>query len=163
LPCFERRREDTGQVADILGDEEIVLHEALDMLQSVMRFVTQAFGKVGLPVEAQTVFGALGEEMQMATHRPQQVLAFLETSQLFAREHALLGQLLARIGAGQELGDPEQRMEIAQAALAVLHIGLDEITALARLEMPLVALGELARDESLSTLGGDLLAKSLGE
>ena len=60
-----------------------------------------------------------------------------------------------------KFGDPEQRVEIAQAALAVLDVGLDEIAAFARLEMALVALGELAGDEGLGPACGDLLAKAL--
>src|SRR5690606_20432057 len=91
---------------------------------------------------------------------PQEVLALHEQRQLLAREYALLGQLFRRIGARQELGDPEQGVEVAQAALAVLDVGLDQIAALARLEMALVALGELARDEGLGALGGDLLAEA---
>ena len=99
----------------------------------------------GLPVEAQAVIAALRQEMQMAAHRPQEVLAFLEDREFLAREGALLGQLVGRIGGVEELGDPEQRVEIAQAALAVLDIGLDEIAALARLVDGGVALGQACR------------------
>ena len=41
------------------------------------------------------------------------------------------------------LADPEQRLQVAQAALAVLDVGLDEIAAFADLAVTLVAFGEL--------------------
>ena len=50
--------EDAGQIADFLGDEEVVLHEALDMAQAAMRLVAEAFGELGLAVEAQAVLAA---------------------------------------------------------------------------------------------------------
>ena len=55
-----------------------MLHEALDMAQAAMRLVAEAFGELGLAIEAQPVIGAPGDEMQMAAHRPQEILALLE-------------------------------------------------------------------------------------
>jgi hypothetical protein len=46
------------------------------------------------------------------------------------------------------LGDPEQRVEIAQAALAFLDVGLDQIARVAGLAVALVALGELGEMNS---------------
>ena len=91
--------------------------------------------------------------MQMAAHRPQEIFAFLEDGEFFAREGALDREFLGRIGGIDEFGDPEQRVEIAQAALAVLDIGLDQIAAGARLVMAFVALAELAGDEGLGARG----------
>ena len=39
---LERGAEDAGEVADLLGDEEVVLHEALDVAQAGMRGVAEA-------------------------------------------------------------------------------------------------------------------------
>ncbi len=44
-------------------------------------------------------------------------------------------------------GDPEQRVQVAQAALAVLDVGLDQIARLAGAAVALLALGELGGDE----------------
>ena len=44
-------------------------------------------------------------------------------------------------------GDPEQRVEVAQAALALLDVGLDLVAGIAGLDDALVALGELGGDE----------------
>ena len=43
--------------------------------------------------------------------------------------------------------DPEQRVQVAQAALAVLDVGLDQIARLPGAAVPLLALGELGGDE----------------
>ena len=85
LPGFEAGAENARQIAHILGHQEIVLHEALDVLQSAMRLVAEALGDVGLPVEAQPVIAALRQEMQVAAHRPQEALALLEDRQFLAR------------------------------------------------------------------------------
>ena len=97
-----------------------------------MRLVAQAFGKLGLPVEAQPVIAAPGDEMQMAAHRPQEVLALLEELSSSREKTPLSASSSGRVGAVEEFGDPEQRVQIAQAALAVLDVGLDEIAAFAR-------------------------------
>ena len=63
-----------------------------------------------------------------------------------AREDALVDQFLAGAHAVEILADPEQRLQVAQAALAVLDVGLDQIAAFAGLGVALVALGELGLD-----------------
>ena len=132
LPGLQAGAENAREIAHVLGDEEVVLHEAFDMLQAAMRLVAEPLGDLGLAVEAQPVVAALRQEVQVAAHRPEKVLALLEDRQLLAGEGALLGELVGGVGGVEELGDPEQRVEIAQAALAILHVGLDQIAALAR-------------------------------
>ena len=56
-------------------------------------------------------------------------------------------------------GDPEQRVEVAQAPLALLDVGLDEIARRARLPHPRFALGKLGGDEFGRRLGDDLLVE----
>ena len=62
-------------------------------------------------------------------------------------EHAALDQLLDVVHAIDVLGDPEQRVQVAQAAFAVLDVGLDQIARLAGAAVALLALGELGGDE----------------
>ena len=143
LLLLERRAEDAGQVADILGDQEIVLHEALDRRQAGMAGVAEPFGDLALDVEMQPLLGLAGEEMHVAAHRPEEILGLQELVVFAAREDALLDQFLAGAHPVEILADPEQRLQVAQAALAVLDVRLDEIAALAGLGVALVALGEL--------------------
>ena len=143
LLLLQRRAEDAGQVADILGDQEIVLHEALDRRQAGMAGVAEPLGDLALDVEMQPLLGLAGEEVHVAAHGPQEVFGLQELVVFVVREDALLGQLVAAANPVEILADPEQRLQVAQAALAVLDVRLDEVAALAGLAMALVALGEL--------------------
>ena len=153
---LERGAEDARQVADVLGDQEVVLHEALDVLEAGMGGVAEAAGHLALEVEGQALLLAAGEEMQVAAHRPEEILGLAEEPHLAAREDAGLDQVVARADAVEILGDPEQRLEVAQAALAFLDVGLDQIAGGALLAVALVALGELGGDEFRAGVLGDL-------
>ena len=143
LLFLERGTEDARQVADILGDEEVVLHEALDARQAGMAGVAEPLGDLALDVEMQPFLGLAGEEVHVAAHRPEEVLGLAEAVVFGAREDALGDEFLAGADAVEILADPEQRVQVAQAALAVLDVGLDQIAAFAGLGVALVALGEL--------------------
>src|SRR5207237_2434299 len=56
-----------------------------------------------------------------------------------------------------------QRVQIAQAALSVLDVGLDLVAALARSLMSLIALGHLGVDEAACRALDDFGAKALLE
>ncbi len=84
LPLLQRRADDRGEIADVLGDQEIVLHEALDGALAGARAIAEPLGDRALQVEAQPLLGAAGEEMQVAAHRPQELLAAAEQLE-FAR------------------------------------------------------------------------------
>ena len=77
-----------------------------------------------------------------------------------ARKDAGLDQIVAGAHAIEILGDPEQRLEIAQAALAFLDVGLDQIAGGALLAMALVALGELGGDEFGAGVLGHLIVEA---
>ena len=145
---FKAAQKMRGEIADFLGDEEVVLHEALDCVQAAMRLVAQALGHRRLEVEGQALLGAAGEEMQVAAHGPQEILALLEALQLRRGVNTpFSASRPGESGAIDELRDPEQRVQVAQAALAVLDVGLDAIAALARL-----ACGAASRSASLASM-----------
>src|SRR5690606_34859799 len=147
LLFLERGAEDAGEVAHRLRDQEVVLHEALDGGQARMAGVAEALADLALDVEVQALFCAAGEEVHVAAHRPEEILALAELVELGAGEDPLTDQLLGGGDAVKVLADPEQRLQVAQAALAFLDVRLDEIAALAAARVALVALGELGLDE----------------
>ncbi len=147
LALLEAGAQDGGEIADMLGGEEVVLHEALDVAQARMLGVAEPHRDIALDVERQPLLGAAGEEMHVAAHRPQEVLATAEQRVFVAVEHAALDQLFGLAHAVAVFGDPEQRVQVAQAALAVLDVGLDQITRLAGAAVALFALGEFCGDE----------------
>ena len=161
LPLFERGADDGGQIADILGDEEVVLHEALDVGLSGARRIAEPLGERALQLEAQPLLGAAGEEVEVAAHRPEEFLAAREQREFAVREQPG-GDELARVAHAVDVfGDPEQRIEVAQAPLAVLHVGLDQIARFPGALDARVAFGELGGGEFGRRLGDDLLVETL--
>ncbi len=85
--------------------------------------------------------------MDVAADRPQEIGAAAEGAVFLGVEHAAFEQFVGLAYAVDVFGDPEQRMQIAQAALAVLDVGLDQVARLPGAAMPLLALGQFGGDE----------------
>ena len=89
--------------------------------------VAQLPTDIGLNVEGQRFLSPAGGVVERATDRPQEVLGATEAPQ-FLRGQDTQGNQTADIAdVVNVLGDPEQRVEVAQATLAVLDVGLDQI------------------------------------
>ena len=147
LVGFEDRAEDPGQIADILGDQEIVLHEPFDPAASRIIGVAHPPRDFGLQVEGEALFGAAGEVVEMAANRPQKALGAVETRRFLGRQHTQLDELADIVGAVDVFGDPEQRMQVSEPALALFDVWLELVTAVADALVPRVALGKLAFNE----------------
>src|SRR5262249_62076493 len=124
-----------------------MLHEPPHVLQPGMACVAEPHRDLALDVERQALLGAPGEEMHVAADRPEEVLAAAEASELLPVEYAVLDQLLGLAHSVNIFGDPEQRVQVAQAPLAVLDVGLDQIARLAGAAVTLFPLRELGGDE----------------
>src|SRR5882762_5894051 len=91
--------------------------------------------------------GAGGEEMDVAADRPQEIGAAAEGAVFLGVEHAAFQQFVGLAHAVDIFRDPEQRMQIAQAALAVLDIGFDQVARLPGAAVPLLTLRQLGGDK----------------
>ena len=131
----------------MLGGQEVVLHEPFDLLQAGMFGVAEPHRDLALDVERQTLLGAAAEEMHVAADRPQEIFAAAEHVVFVAIEHAAVDQFLRLAHAVDVFGDPEQGVQVAQAALAVFDVGLDQVARLSGAAVPLFTLGELCGDE----------------
>ncbi len=85
--------------------------------------------------------------MDVAADRPQEIGAAAEGAVFLRVEHAALEQFVGLAHAVDVFRDPEQRVQIAQAALAVLDVGFDQIARLPGAAVPLFALGQLGGHE----------------
>ena len=121
---------------------EIILHEHLDAAPPGGIGISHAIGDLDLHVKGQLVIGPLGDQMQMTAHRPEKILGLGEGAEFIVGEHAKRHKFADIGDPVQVLGDPEQRLQIAQAALALFDVGLDHIT-LALLFVARVAFGKL--------------------
>ena len=94
--------------------------------------------------------------MQMHAHIPQKGFRLLEGPVFVAGEDAMLDQIGGVIDMIEIFADPVEGLQVAQAALAFLDVGLDQIAAFALARMALVALGQLGFDKVAAVAGGDL-------
>ena len=151
LACslLERGAEDAGQVADILGDQEVVLHEALDAVQAGMRRCSRGGAAISRCRSKDSRSSARPvRKCRWQRTAQRKSSAALEERDIPRRERTpALDQLVAGADAVEIFGDPEQRLQVAQAALALLDVGLDQVARAARRGVALVALGELGGDE----------------
>ncbi len=104
-----------------------MLHEALDRAQAGVPAIVQPLRHGLLHIEGEPLLGPVGEEVEVTAHRPQEGLATAEAAIFVEGEDAGFDELGLRLIGIEVLGEPVQGMQIAQAALAVLDIGLDQI------------------------------------
>ena len=145
---LEGGEEDAGQVADVLGVGEIVLHEPLDRPQRPGRAVAERVGDLDLGVEGQLLAGPAVQQVQVHAGGPEEVAGLGEDPVLLGGEHPHLGQVLGRLGAVQVLGEPVERLQVAQPALALLDVRLEQV---ARAALPLRAAPRARRASSRRT------------
>ena len=123
------RQEDSGEVADRLRVDEVELHEPFDRGFPGPVGVAHDLGDMLLMVEPEALLGAAGGQVKMAAHRPEEALGALELLELGGGEQADSDEVGGLLDAVDVFADPVERVEIAQAALAVLDVGLDDVAA----------------------------------
>ena len=160
FPLLDGGAHDGGEVADVLRDQEIVLHEPLDAAEARPGAVAEPGRDAALVVEAQTLLGAARHDVELAAHPPQELLAAAEQAELLGGEQAGPHKR-CRVGHPVGIfGDPEQRVEIAQAALALLDVGLDEVARRSGAADAGLALGHLGGDELARRPGLDFAVEA---
>ena len=97
--------------------------------------------------------------MEVDPHQPEEILGPAELAQLGAAEQPLVDQLGDSLYLIGVFADPVERVQVAQAALALLQVRLDDIAAVAHALVPLFALDELFGGEGLCRAGDDFLAE----
>ncbi len=149
-------QEDAREIAHGRGVAEIVLHEDFHAPPTATVSIAHAVRDLDLHVKGQLVIGTPRDEVQMTAHRPEETLGAGECAEFLLREGAKRHQIAHISDVMQVFGDPEQRLQVAQPALALLHVGLDHV-ALALLFMARVALGELGLGEFALRAGKELV------
>ncbi len=140
-----------------------MFHEPLDPAGAGAVGIAHALGQAGLQIERHALFGALGQIVQVEPHRPEKIVVFGEVARLVFRQHAVGDQLGDIVDPISVFGDPEQRLKIAQTALAVFEVGFDQVAAVAQFFVPGVTLGQLAVDEFDRRAGDDAVLEGLAE
>ncbi len=125
---------------------EIVLHEVFDRAPARGVAVAHAFGHGDLKVEGQLLDRAVRNQVHVAPDRHQEGLGRLEAVVFLARQHPLRDKVRGIGDAVDVLGDPVQGLQVAQPALALLHVGLDHIALAALLFVALETFLQLGLD-----------------
>ena len=163
LAFLQRRADDGRQITDLLRHEEIMLHEAFDARKRAGRMVVHALRQDALHLEGQTLLGPARHEMQVAAHPPQEFLAAVEFVEFVPRQQAGHDQFIDVAHVIDVFGDPEERVEVAQPALSLLDVRLDEVARGAGLPDALVALLELGMGEIRAGSAHDLPIEATAE
>ena len=151
-PLLEGAR-DQVDIARVAVD---VAHEAFDALAGGAFAVAEVVGDGGLEVLAQHVHGAVGVVMHLRADTQQEVVGGFQLLALALADEVVCLQVLERAGAVLEEGHPEQVLVVAQAAAAVLEVGLLHGGRVAELGAPrglvVDAHGDVFRLMALDTL-----------
>ena len=156
---IEVGEEQARQVAHRFRHQEIMAHEPLHRAHAVTIGIGQAGGKLALHVEGEAFLGAAGDVVQHDAHRPQEAFGAAELAQFVRGEQALVHQFGNAVHLVQIFADPEQGVQIAQAALAFLQIGFDDIAAVAHALVTGFTLGQLFGHEGAGGAGHHFLAE----
>src|SRR5690606_11197919 len=139
---LEKAAEDAREVADVAGHQEVVAHEAFDGGGARAVRVSEARRDLALEVEGEAVVGAAREIVEIAAHGGEEIVRLDEAAGGIVVDNAG-GCELADIGDAVEvLRDPEEGVEIAQAALVFLDVRFEAVARIAQLLVAFVALGE---------------------
>ena len=135
-----------GQGAHVARHQEVASHEPLHRRLVAASAPAHAPRHLRLAVERQLLLGPPGQQVQVDAHPPQEVESLVKGPPLPRGQQRVHDGRAKPAFRRQRPRDPEQGVEVAQAALAVLDVGLDLVADGARL---FVARGPLLQ------LGGD--------
>src|SRR5690348_12188351 len=99
----------------------------------------------------------------MKPHLPEKCLGALKTLELLATEYVVCEHFFWLIDRIKIFADPVERLQIAQAALAIFHVRLDEIATFALPEVTFVPFRELRRDKLQSIAAHSFLTEEVTE
>jgi len=122
LTVLELGAEDGGEIADLLGDQEIVLHEALDLAQTGMLGVAERTA-ISRWMSNDSAPPRGGEEVHVAAHRPEKIAAAPEPAVFTRVVDAVVDELLAPPARDRHIWRSSRGVQIAQAPIAVLDVG----------------------------------------
>ena len=144
------------QPAHLLGVQVVGPHERLHLAQPLLPLETQLPGGVLLGLEGQPVLVPSGQEMQLVSGAPEEVPPALQGGRVPGLQQARSRQVPEPDGAALGAGDPHGGMDVAQAALALLHVGLQQEHRLAVPLAPPSVLTDLGLDEPVAGASAEL-------
>ena len=134
--------QDLVQLRHRLGRPVVAPHQPLGGALAAERAVAEALGDGGLQVEHQAILAPPGDRVQAGADQLQHALVALQLAHLERRDQAVRGELLPGAAEARGARDPDHGLQVAQAARALLAVGLERVR---RVLVLLVALAHLER------------------
>ena len=110
---LKRGTKDTGQIAHILGHQEIVFHEAFNAETSGMVGIAHKAADFRLQVEGQAFFRPARNVMKMTAQGENEVQCLGEQAGLRADQNLTRHQLVHVVHCENIFGNPEQSVKVA--------------------------------------------------
>ena len=133
-----------------------MLHEPLDRAFAGAISIVHPRRHFALEIEGQPVFGAAGDGVKVAAHRPEEILGPAECQVFLAGQQTDRDQFGRVAHLVDVFADPVERVQVAQRSLALLYVGFDDIAAVAHALVAFLALGQLFGDELALGPGDDI-------
>ena len=130
-----------------LGGQVVVAHELLHGRALLGVDVAHGRGHLGLDVEGELVVLAPGEEVQLVANPPDEVAGAAHLADLPLRQQGPVEQVADAGHLEADPGRPERALQVAQAALRRLDVGLQQVERVAEPLPPLAHLGQLVAEE----------------
>ena len=127
----------------------VALHQLFDREREGGILVAEDARELHLVIEQQSILAPPGDAVQRKAHAPEEGLRALQAAQLGRCQEALGRELIERLDAEVPLGHPGDRLDVAQAAGARLHVGLEVVRRIVGLGVPLVLLAYFGFEEVL--------------
>src|SRR5262249_55161802 len=117
--------ERVGDLADGIGGQVVVAHEGLDGQHRAL-LVAEEARYLLLEIEGEPVLLASAQVVELVADAQKEIASGLEARHLRAGEDGLLQQAREATRAEADASDPQGRLQVAQAAIALLEVGLEE-------------------------------------
>src|SRR4029079_59548 len=146
-PMDDQRR----QPIDMRRVEIVTAHEYFDPAQSSLTFKSQCRADFFLMLERQLILVLAGGKMQFIAHPKQKILGLFQLRDVARLDDVRTRQPVEIFYFQVGARDPTGRLNVAQAAFALLDVGLEQINRAAELFMPSPVFCELLADKSSDT------------
>ncbi len=141
--------QDLVELRHRLGRPVVAPHQPLRRALAAERAVAEALGDGGLQVEHQAVLAPAGDRVQAGADQLEHALVALQLAHLEGRDQAVRGELLPLAAETAGARDPDDRLQVAQAARTLLAIGLERVGRVLEFLVALAHLERLGAQERL--------------
>ncbi len=130
-----------------LGRPVVALHQHLGRAHRRVAVVAERLGHGRLQVEHQAVLAAAGDQVQARADQLERALLALQLLHLEWRQQPVRGHLAPGLAQARGARDPGQHLQVAQAARALLAVGLQRVGRVLVLDLALAHLERLRAQE----------------